>query len=257
MNSWEYSRRDEQRESFRRRGGIGAVAFVAVCIFAVGVFTGRHFPAAPTGDGRDSTQLALDQNADSLRIVRAHADSVAGADAALASADSVAQRVADAATIMDSIASGEAEAHRPAVIAAGARIEVTDDSTDGTIIVSDSAQQSDTLLSLPVASFIRAARIQMSLDASALRAKDLRIASLDSSLAVKDQRIATKDDRIAALEEESRLHRQRDSLHVQKEGQLAADRDAAYRRGVKTGAKVVLGAAAIVRGAIKIVQFFK
>ncbi len=193
---------------------------LAILVFAWGFFIGvRH--RAP-GQQDEQTVRALHDITDSLKVVRATADSLKHSD---------------------SVAMALVLKERPRVNHASAQLHVSANPVDSAVTVErpvtgqDTLARSDTvvLLPLPVATFIREAKIQLSLDSVALQVKDIRIATLERA---------------------DSLNVVRDSLHVVHETHLEDQADSAFRRGFVKGATVIVEVAALIGGVIKLVRLF-
>lgn len=95
--------------------------------------------------------------------------------------------------------------HRPKVDSARKQLVVSEDPKDSVIVVvRDTLRMPDTLFSLPVANFIRAATEQMELDSIALSAKDARILTLEGRVALLMERDSLQTIRGQLLETEAK-----------------------------------------------------
>lgn len=214
MNSWDLSRRAELRENARL---LGRRILPFLIVFVAGLGTGLWIMRPR----EQPTQVveALKDNADSLRVVRSIADSLKH---------------------VDSVATAAVLARRPVLARLNEAVQVSPDVRDSTVVVKGPARGTDNeaappftvALPLPVAMFIREAKLQLAADTVLLHVKDLRI---------------------GALEKADSLNQVRDSLHIEYEHKLEAQRDGAFRRGVVRGVTGTIKVAAVIIVAVKVV----
>lgn len=245
MTALERLSRLEQRESarfwFRHLWPflLGLACFVFG--FGLGV---RH--NEPAGEDRQIVQ-ALQDVSDSLKVVRARADSLRHVDSVrtarfTASLDSVRAHQPRVDSAIDA-----ATAAKPSVVVRSEdlppnAVEGPATALRAWVVLTDTAWN----VPLPVAR-------QMSRSITAVEeAKDqLHI----SAVALHDAQdaLATKTARVTELEHAESLAKEQDSLHVEHERKLEKDRDGAFRRGVRTGVVGTVKVLAVVVTAAKIV----
>lgn len=236
MNAAEILRREEEMLARQHRGTLVAWSLLFLLIFSGGFYAGVRFASPRHGQSDQTLQLALDQNRDSLRMTRHRADS-------LAKVDSVESAIATTSRLA-------ATTHRPIVDSAGARVRVSGNVRDSVVVLerpaagaNDSLRVDSLSLPLPIASFIREAKIQLALDATAIH--DLTVSN------------EAKTARILELTVADSLSQHRDSLHTEKERTLEQERDGAFVRGVSAGIKGTVWVAAAVVTVVKIVSIAK
>lgn len=192
---------------------------LGLVLFFVGLYVGvRH--RAPSQEDQEVVHR-LDDLTDSLRLAHTQFDSLQH---------------------LDSLATAVVVKERPRVDEASRRIHVSADPKDSLVVVERPVLGDSGLvrvdsvfaLPLPIATFIREAKVQLPDDTVLLHVKDMEIAELQHT---------------------DSLWQRKDSLHVEHEAHLQDEADSAYRRGFVKGAKVVVEVAAIVAGAIKLVRF--
>lgn len=195
--------------------------------------------------GRSSSQHdedlrhALEYVSDSLKTQRAINDSLRHQDST---------RSAIAAVARDSVA-----VHRPAletatrdVDAAAAAIGL---SLERPAPAGDTLRMGDStwVLPRPVASYVRSS-------VDFIGQAKFHLARYETALHADSLAMATKDRRIQALETVNALAQRQDSLHRARETGLEQQRDAAFRRGVKTTAKWTVVGALLAKGTIELVK---
>lgn len=211
---------DRLRGSPVARWSLLALVVIGLELAAATVIHRRGVAEGRASEQEKQTKLALEDNAKQLRAVRAHNDSLKKVDSA-ASAIAATSRAAS-------------DNHRPTVDRLGARIHVGQVGDSLVVLERPAGGAHDSLpvlLPLPIASFIREAKVQLGLDATTIH--DLTVSN------------AVKDARIETLERADSLNQVRDSLHVERERQLEknvkAEGKRGFWRGLKTGVVVTVG----------------
>lgn len=236
MNAAEILRREEEMLARQHRGTLVAWSLLFLLIFSGGFYAGVRFATPRHGQGDQALQLSLDENSDSLRAVRHRAE-------LLAKADSIESAIATTSRLASTT-------HRAVVDSASALLHVSRDVRDSVVVLerpaagaNDSLRVDSLSLPLPVASFIREAKIQLALDATAIH--DLTVSN------------EAKTARILELTAADSLARVRDSLQTDKAQHLEEQRDAAFGHGVVAGAKGTVAVAAVIVTVVKIISFAK
>jgi hypothetical protein len=218
------SRREELRNTLRFTARVVVAGLVLLMIgFGAGVWFSHRQPIPESSQ----TAKAIEDLSDSLRSIQSLSDSVHRVDS-LAMAAVLAQRPRTrAATAGISVSGDSITIKRPAARDTAA--------PEGSTLVPLPDTTTHTVVDPALAEGFRQMQLQLQMDSVALEASQAAN---------------------VLLRHQVNLLERKDSLHVQREAELSEHAAREYRRGLKTGAKVVAGGAVLIGGAIKLVKLF-